>query len=83
MTEETSRKEFVECKTISRINFADLISCPFLLKEFLDIQATIECGFTLKCVCDMIETYSQVYLGFVRLLASDFFFKCDSIAFTL
>ena len=28
-------------------------------KEFLDIQATIECGFTLKCVLDMIKTYSH------------------------
>ena len=27
-------------------------------KEFLDIQATIECGFTLKYVRDMIRTYS-------------------------
>ena len=28
-------------------------------KEFLDIQATIECGFTLKRVRDIIRTYSQ------------------------
>ena len=28
-------------------------------KEFLDIQATIECGFTLKRVRDMERTYSQ------------------------
>ena len=28
-------------------------------KEFLDIQATIECGFTLKRIRDMIRTYSQ------------------------
>ena len=28
-------------------------------KEFLDIQATIECGFTLKRVRDRIRTYSQ------------------------
>ena len=33
---------------------------PVTSKEFLDIQATIECGFTLKCVRDMIRTYSQV-----------------------
>ena len=32
---------------------------PALSKEFLDIQATIECGFTLKRVRDMIRTYSQ------------------------
>ena len=30
-------------------------------KEFLDIQATIECGFTLKRVRDMIRTYSQMH----------------------
>ena len=29
-------------------------------KEFLDIQATIECGFTLKRVRDIIKTYSQI-----------------------
>ena len=32
---------------------------PALSKEFLDIQATIECGFTLKCVRDITRTYSQ------------------------
>ena len=31
---------------------------PVSSKEFLDNQATIECGFTLKCVRDMIRTYS-------------------------
>ena len=30
-----------------------------LSKEFLDIQATIECGFALKRVRDMTRTYSQ------------------------
>ena len=30
-------------------------------KEFLDIQAIIECGFTLKRVRDMIRTYSQMH----------------------
>ena len=29
-------------------------------KEFLDIQATIECGFTLRRVRDMTRTYRQV-----------------------
>ena len=29
-------------------------------KEFLDTQANIECGFTMKCVRDMIRTYSQL-----------------------
>ena len=31
---------------------------PASSKEFLDIQATIECGFTLKRVRDMRITYS-------------------------
>ena len=31
---------------------------PVSSKEFLDYQATIECGFTLKRVRDMIKTYS-------------------------
>ena len=35
---------------------------PALSKEFLDIQATIECGFTLKLVRDMIKTYNQTKL---------------------
>ena len=30
-------------------------------KELLDIQATIECGFTLKRVRDMIRTYSHMH----------------------
>ena len=29
---------------------------PVLSKEFLGIQANIDCGFTLKCVGDMIIT---------------------------
>ena len=31
---------------------------PASSKEFLDIQATIECRFTLKCVRDITRTYS-------------------------
>ena len=31
---------------------------PVLSKKFLDIQATIECRFTLKSVRSMIRTYS-------------------------
>ena len=38
---------------------------PVSSKEFLDIQANIECGFSLKCIRDMIITYSQ-YKGFSR-----------------
>ena len=33
---------------------------PALSRDFLDIQGTIECGFTLKCVHDMTRTYSQM-----------------------
>ena len=33
---------------------------PASSKEFLDIQATAECGFTLKLVRDMIKTYNQI-----------------------
>ena len=33
---------------------------PASSKEFLDIQATIKCGFTLKCVRDMIRTYRHL-----------------------
>ena len=33
---------------------------PVSSKEFLDIQATIECGFTLKHVRDMTRTYSYI-----------------------
>ena len=29
-------------------------------KGFFEIQATIECGFTLKCICDMAKTYRQL-----------------------
>ena len=37
---------------------------PASSKEFLDIQATIECGFTLKRVRDMIRTYNQSSRGY-------------------
>ena len=33
---------------------------PALSKQFLDIQATIQCGFTLKNVRDMTRTYNQL-----------------------
>ena len=32
---------------------------PASSKEFLNIQATVECGFTLKRVSDMTRTYSD------------------------
>ena len=34
---------------------------PASRKEFRDIQATIECGFTLKRVRAMTRTYSQMH----------------------
>ena len=34
---------------------------PASSKEFLDIQATIKCGFTLKRVGDMTRIYSQMH----------------------
>ena len=34
---------------------------PASSKEFFDIQATTECGFTLKRAHDMIRTYSQMH----------------------
>ena len=34
---------------------------PVSSKEFLEIQATIECGFTMKRVRDMIRAYSQMH----------------------
>ena len=33
---------------------------PACSKDFLDIQATIECGFILNCVRDMTRTSSQM-----------------------
>ena len=33
---------------------------PNLIKEFVDIWANIECGFTLKCIRDMRLTYTQM-----------------------
>ena len=35
---------------------------PASIKEFLEIQATTECGFALKQVRDMTRTYSQLKL---------------------
>ena len=36
---------------------------PFLCKDFLNIQVTIECGLTLKRACDMIRKCSQLGIG--------------------
>ena len=39
---------------------------PASSKEFLDIQATIECGFTLKRVRDMTRTYSYNLISILK-----------------
>ena len=45
-------------------------------KEFLDIQATIECGFTLKSVSDMIRTYSQCDVNIRSIQDDEVFDMC-------
>ena len=39
-------------------------------KEFLDIQATIEYGFTLERVRDMTRTYSQLLTVMITIMLS-------------
>ena len=34
---------------------------PVSRKEFLEIQATIECGLSLERIHDMIKTHSQIH----------------------
>ena len=51
---------------------------PVLSKVFLDIQATMECGFTLKCVCDMIRTCSQ-YKIMLRIIEKMFIVLLSNI----
>ena len=53
-------------------------SAPASSKEFLDIQATIECEFTLKRVRDMTRTYSvqsisakTYYVLFTKILQGE------------
>ena len=41
--------------------FVDNMWIMWVVKEFLDIQANKECGFTLKLVRDMTKTYSQLH----------------------
>ena len=47
-----------DCIVACHLNFR-FLACSY--KKFLDIQATIKCGFTLKRVRDMIRTYSQMH----------------------
>ena len=44
--------------------FGQMVECSFTpasIKEFLDIQATMECELTLKRLRDMTKTYSQIH----------------------
>ena len=43
---------------------------PASSKDFLDIQATTECGFTLKPIRDMTRTYNQLMKSFYILIFS-------------
>ena len=53
---EAGAKSEVNCNWTATSEFV-----PASSKEFLDIQATIGCGFALKQVRDMIRTYSQMH----------------------
>ena len=48
---------------------------PVLSKEFLDIQSTIECGFTLKRVRDMTGRCSQIIRNLLVAANSSLFFE--------
>ena len=45
---------------------------PASSKEFLDIQATIERGFTLKRVRDMIRTYNHLWCFFTVVALNNY-----------
>ena len=49
------------CRFESSCNTWTSDIAPILSKEFLGIQATTECRFTLKCICDMMRTHSQMH----------------------
>ena len=51
---------------------------PASSKEFLDIQATIECEFTLKRVHDRTRTYSTVLYLIWSKVHWDFWNEVDS-----
>ena len=48
-------------------------------EEFLDIQATIECRFTLKCIRDMIITYNHLTQLSKKHLFHEFRPVCNSV----
>ena len=53
-----SRNSLLEAGAKSESYTSDF--APTSSKEFLDIQATMECEFTLKRIRDMTRTYSQM-----------------------
>ena len=53
--------ELSGCGFESHCSHLHFIYCACFEKGVPDIHAIIECGFTLKCVCDMIRTYSQMH----------------------
>ena len=57
-------KHVQKCSTWAKQNMENEVItsdiAPVSSKGFLDIQANIESGFTLKCVRDMTRTYSQL-----------------------
>ena len=61
---------FVGSNTVA-VTYSSTLA-PVSSKEFHDIQATTECGFILKRVCDIIRTHShneQLY-GIVKNLVT-------------
>ena len=56
------------CGFDSRYRTSTSDIAPVLSKKFLDIQATIECRFTLKHVSNMIIAYSQMKLELKKRL---------------
>ena len=53
----------------------------FSSKEFLGIQETIECGFTLNCILDMIRTYNQNYFLYHQSWSSTFKVQLEVIRY--
>ena len=47
-----------DCMFLCHVHLSEYIA-PVSSKEFPEIQANTECGFTLKRVRDMIRTYCQ------------------------
>ena len=54
-----THNHLISKRTLNHLTKLSSDMAPASSKEFLDIQATVECGFTLKLVRDMIKTYNQ------------------------